>query len=215
MITPKDMDRFNNNQIVAMYQKLNEQLSKTIISKLNQAGDISSFTKAQIRQLELQGGHDIFTEALAKTNSLTAKRKRELVKLYNDIGATEMKGYSSVFKLKGLDYKLSAENIQLLNAALRRANRNLRNFTGSIAYASRSTFIDAVDELYKEVVTGSYDYDSAMRRTSTELAEQNIKLKTKDGRKEKIEVAVRRNLMTSIHQTAQDIAKNIGEQIRC
>lgn len=213
MFTPDDMENFSNNQIVEMYQKLNIDLSKEIIRKIESLGDVSSYTKSQIRTLQLQGGKDIFYKTLEKTSKLTAKQKREIIKLFNEIGEQAMKGYTDVYKLKGLDYELSAENIQLLDTIIKRTNTDLKNLTKSIAYASQKDFINGVDELYKKVITGSNDYSSAMKKTSNELAEKGVTLTTKDGRNEKIEVAVRRNLMTSIHQTAQSIAKNVGDEI--
>lgn len=51
MINPDDMTRFTNNEIVNMYSKLQEDLTKTIISKLRNTGDINSYTRQQIRNL--------------------------------------------------------------------------------------------------------------------------------------------------------------------
>ena len=213
MFTPEDMENFSNNQVVEMYEKLNMELSKTIIKKLKSLGDVSSYTRSQIRTLQLQYGKEIFYKTLDKTNGLTAKRKKEIKKLFDEIGEKALEGYTDVYKLKGLDYELSAENIQLLNKIIQRTNGELKNLTKSIAYASENQFISAVDNLYKEVITGAYDYSSAMKRTITDLAQKGVTLRTKDGRNEKLEVAVRRNLMTSIHQTAQSIAKDVGDVI--
>lgn len=213
MITPKDMEKFSNNEVVIMYQKLNEKLSKTIIQKLRQTGDISSFTKAQIRTLQLQGGKEIFKKALKETNGLTKQRKEEINNLFDEIAEKEMKGYSEVYKQKDIDYELSAESIQLLKKVKKITNNEMKNFTRSVAYASQNTYINAVDELYKQVISGAYDYDSAMKKTITELAEKGVTLKTKDRRNERLEVAVRRNLMTSVKQTANSIAKDVGDII--
>ena len=51
MINPDDMTRFTDNEIVNMYSKLQQDLTKSIISKLKSNGDISSYTKQQIRNL--------------------------------------------------------------------------------------------------------------------------------------------------------------------
>ena len=55
MINPDDMTRFTNNEIVNMYSKLQEELTKSIISKLRNAGDINSYTRQQIRNLRQIG----------------------------------------------------------------------------------------------------------------------------------------------------------------
>lgn len=51
MISPDDMTRFTDNEIVNMYSKLQQDLTKSIISKLKSNGDISSYTRQQIRNL--------------------------------------------------------------------------------------------------------------------------------------------------------------------
>lgn len=51
MINPDDMTRFTNNEIVNMYSKLQQDLTRSIISKLKNAGNINSYTRQQIRNL--------------------------------------------------------------------------------------------------------------------------------------------------------------------
>ena len=213
MITPKDMERFTNNEVVNMYSELNQDLTKTIIKKLKKGGDLSSFTQSQIIALKRAGGEEIFKEALKKTNGLTAKRKKEIENLFDDIADTEMKGYKTVFTKKGIEYKLSKEMIQTLKYAKKVGNKNLNNLTKSIAYKSKRTYIKAVDKVYKEVVTGAYDYNTSIKKAVRDLASNGVKLKNKAGREEQIDVAVKRNLYTGIQQTANDIAKQVGELI--
>lgn len=51
MINPDDMTRFTNNEIVNLYSKLQQDLTKSIINKLKNAGNINSYTRQQIRNL--------------------------------------------------------------------------------------------------------------------------------------------------------------------
>lgn len=51
MINPDNMTRFTNNEIVNMYSKLQQDLTRSIISKLKNAGNINSYTRQQIRNL--------------------------------------------------------------------------------------------------------------------------------------------------------------------
>ena len=213
MISPDDMTRFTNNEIVNMYSKLQEELTKTIINKLKKAGDINSYTRQQIINLRRIGGSKVFYEALKKTNSLTSKRKKEIKQLFDEIGNQSLKGYKETFEQKGIDYKLSPAMINILDYAKRVSNKDLKNLTKSIAYSSKESYIKAVDTMYKEVVTGAYDYEKSIKKAIRNLTEEGITLKTKDGRNEQIDVAVKRNLYTSIHQTAESLALEVGKQI--
>lgn len=213
MISPTDMTKFTNNDIVMMYEKLQQNLSKSIIKSLNNTGDISSYTRQQISNLKKYGGQKIFLEALNKTNNLTAKRKKEIKKLFDDIAVQSMKDYEKVFVEKNIEYELSPSMLQLIDYAKKTTNKNLKNLTKSIAYGTKKSYIKAVDNMYKEIVTGSYDYETSIKKAIRDLTSQGITLKTKNGRNEKIDVAVKRNLYTSIHQTAESLALEIGKQI--
>lgn len=101
----------------------------------------------------------------------------------------------------------------IINYAKRVSNNELKNLTKSIAYASKTSYMNAVDTMYKEVVTGAYDYEKSIKKAVRDITKQGITLKTKDGRNEQIDVAVKRNLYTSIHQTAESLALEIGKQI--
>ena len=213
MFNPDDMERFTNNEIVNMYGKLQEELTKTIISKLRKAGDINSYTRQQIRNLRQIGGRKVFYEALNKTNNLSSKRKKEIKKLFDEIGDQSLKGYKETFNERNVKYELSPSMINILNYASRTSNKDLKNLTKSIAYASKESYIKAVDTMFKEVVTGSYDYEKSIKKAVRDLTKQGITLKTKDGRNEQIDVAVKRNLYTSINQAVKDLGLQIGEAI--
>lgn len=213
MITPKDMDKYTNNEVVKMYEKLNQDLTRNIIKKLRQAGDISSYTRSQMSTLKRIGGNEIFRESLQKTNSLSSKRKKEILKLFDEIADKEMIGYKSVYNQKGIEYKLSPEMIEILNYGISVGNKDVSNLTQSIAYASKKQYIKSVDNVYKEVITGAYDYKTSLKKGIKDLTKKGITLETSDGRNEQIDVAVKRNLYTGIQRTTKELAKEIGEQI--
>ena len=213
MITPQKMSEFEKNKIIDMFSKLNQDLTSSIIKKLQQNEDISSFTKAQMRVLARQGGNEIFKEALNKVNGLSRERKKELLQLFNEIQNEQMKGYKQTYEAKGLEYQVSNEVQQLVDSIYRQTNKELKNMTKSIAFASKTTYINALDDLYTKVASGSFDYSSAMKSTINSLAEKGITLKDSAGRNTSLETAVKRNLMTSLTQTANDIAKQVGDEI--
>ena len=207
MITPQRMSEFEKNKIIDMFSKLNQDLTSSIIKKLQQNGDISSFIKAQMRVLARQGGKEVFNEALNKVNGLSRERKKQLLQLFNEIQNEQMKGYKQTYEAKGLEYQVSNEVQQLVDSIYRQTDKELKNMTKSIALASKEAYINGVDDLYTKVASGSFDYSSAMKSTINALAEKGITLKDSAGRNTSLETAVKRNLMTSLTQSANYIAK--------
>ena len=176
MITPQKMSEFEKNKIIDMFSKLNQDLTSSIIKKLQQNEDISSFTKAQMRVLARQGGKEVFNEALNKVNGLSRERKKQLLQLFEELQNEQMKGYKETYEAKGLEYEISQEVQTLVDSIYRRTNKDLKNMTRSIAFSSKTTYINALDDLYTKVASGSFDYSSAMKSTINALAEKGITL---------------------------------------
>ena len=213
MITPQKMSEFEKNKIIDMFSKLNQDLTSSIIKKLQQNEDISSFTKAQMRILARQGGKEVFNEALKRINGLSRERKKQLLQLFEELQNEQMKGYKYTYEAKGLEYEISQEVQTLVDSIYRQTNKELQNMTKTIAFSSKKTYVNALDDLYTKVASGSFDYSSAMKSTINALAEKGITLKDSAGRNISLETAVKRNLMTSLTQTANDIAKQVGDEI--
>lgn len=213
MLTPSKLTELNNNKVVELYEMLNQEITNEIINKIVSDGDITNYTKKQIKHLASNGGKEIFNSSLEKTQMLTSARKKELKVLFNDMLKTEMKGYKKTFERAGKTYEVTDNMIRLVNSVIRQKNANLKNLTGTIAYASNQAYVEAMNDIYAKVATGTSDYESSLKKTINELATSGVTLKTAKGTKEKIEVAVRRDLFDGLRNTANDIAKEVGDII--
>lgn len=212
MLTPNKLTKLEQNEIVELYTKLNQQLTRTIIKKLKENKDISTFTKSQMKVLARQGGKEIFKEALNKVNGISRERKKALQELFDELVKTEYSGYKEQYKFAGTDFEISPVSMQIVKSMIDRAGLELNNLTNTIAFASQKIYVNALNDLYKKVATGSYDYQSAIKSTINELSNKGITLSS-NGKNYKLESTVKMNLFTSLTQTANDISKNIKDDI--
>lgn len=214
MLTPEYLNLIEFNDVVDIYTKLNINITADIIRRVSAMGNISSITRNQIKILMQTNGKEIFEKTLMETAMLTAERKEALKTLYEDIAKNDMQGYKDLYKYRNKPYKLSAIQYQILNAGLKQTNRILKNFTNTIAFRSKQIYIDAVDEAYTKIASGAFDYATAINQAVQKLADKGITLKDRIGRNVQLEVAVRRNVMSGIQETAnimnRDIEKNLG-----
>ncbi len=102
---------------------------------------------------------------------------------------------------------------EIISKAEEESNKKLINLTKTIAYATQQTYVKAMNDIYKDVGTGKEDHFTAYKKVVDQLTKNGVTLIAKDGRKEKLEVVVRRGLFGSLHQTANEIAKKVGEDI--
>ena len=216
MLTPDYLDKkMYVNKVVEMYQELNTKLTKQIISKLKENGDISSFTKHQLRTLAKRGGKEVFINALNTTSALSKKRKKELVALFTEITKHDLQSYKTLYDYRGKELKLTEEQLNILNNAVKMTDKELKNFTKTISFSCQQNYVDALDEMYLQVGTGAVDYQTAFRKTTNALAEKGVTLPMKNGVNRSLEASVRQSVIYGVRQNARALNKDVGEYLGC
>lgn len=215
MLTPEYLNIIEFNDVVELYNKLNIEITADIISRISVMNDITSVSKKQLKILLQTNGAEVFNDALEKTSLLTRETKNALKLLFENMAKEDMKGYKELYEYRGMPFKLSEIQYKILNQGLKATQKTLKNLTNTIAFQSQQAYVDVVDQAYMKAVTGAFDYTSAINSAVQQLADKGITLKDKLGRNVQLEVAVRRNVLSGIHETANNINRNIEEDLEC
>ena len=215
MLSPEYLDSIEFNDVVELYNRLNIDITADIIERVSQMQDITETTINQLKILKETNGKEVFNNAIEQTSMITAETKKALKKLFEDMAKEDLQGYKELFKYRDKPFKLSATQYAILNQGLKQTNKTLKNFTNTIAFQSKQAYVNTIDEAYMKVVSGAFDYQSAISTACQELADKGITLKDKLGRNVQLEVAVRRNVMYGIQSTANNINKDIDEYLKC
>ena len=114
---------------------------------------------------------------------------------------------------------------KLLKAQIEHTSGQCWNFTRSLGYAERNAdgqviisslgdfMIDQMDAAHLKVMNGVTDYNTAIRQACNALAASGVRtVYYNSGRSDRIEVAVRRALMTSVSQVTQKISEQNAEE---
>ena len=215
MITPEFLEELDYSKLVMIYSKLNIKLTELIIESILKTGKLDSYTKRQLQTLLSTGGKEIFEKALEETSLLNSQVKDEVKKTYTKMAQKNMQGYKKLYEYKGIEFAISKTQLQILNQAIKQTGKDLINFTKTIAFSGQQAYVNAVDNAYFQVITGGRDYISVIEDTVKELAKQGITLEDSAGRKVQLETAVRRNILTGIKQTADEITDDIEKELGC
>lgn len=215
MLTPEYLNSIEFNDVVMLYNKLNIEITADIIKRVSQMQEITSTTRNQLEILLQTNGTEIFNNALLKTSELTLETKRALRILFEDVAKEDIQGYKELFEYRNKPFRLSELQYKILNQGLNETNNTLKNLTNTIAFQSQQMYVSAVDEAYMEVVSGAFSYQSAISKACQRLANRGITLKDRLGRNVQLEVAVRRNVLSGIHQTANKINRDIESYLGC
>lgn len=215
MLTPEYLESIEFNKVVELYNKLNIEITADIIQRIAGMNDITSTTKDELKILVQTNGIDVFNKALEKTSLLTAERKKQLKRLFEDMTQEDMQDYKKMYDYRNKTFKLSESQYKILNQGLKSTDKTLRNLTNTIAFQSQQMYVNAVDLAYMQVASGAIDYSTAIKNIVQNLADAGITLKDRAGRKVQLEVAVRRNVMTGIQQTANSVNRDIESYLGC
>lgn len=215
MLTPEYLNLIEFNDVVELYNKLNIDITADIITRISTMNDITEVSRKQMKILLQTNGKEVFNKALEKTSLLTRETKNALKLLFENMAKEDMQGYKELYEYRNKLFKLSENQYKILNQGLQQTNRLLRNMTNTIAFQSQQAYINAVDEAYMKAVTGAFDYTSAINTAVQQLADKGITLKDKLGRNIQLETAVRRNVLSGIHETANNINRDIEESLGC
>lgn len=215
MLTPEYLNSIEFNDVVLLYNKLNIEITADIIKRVSQMQDITATTINQLKVLLQTNGAEVFNKALQQTAMLTAETKRALKLLFEDVAKEDIQGYKELFEYRNKPFKLSELQYEILNEGMNQTNNTLKNFTNTIAFQSQQMYVNAIDEAYMEVVSGAFDYQSAINKVCQNLANKGITLKDRLGRNVQLEVAVRRNVLSGIHETANKINRDIEKNLGC
>lgn len=215
MLTPDFLNYLEFNDVVKIYEQLNIDITADIITRIAQGEEITEVSRKQLEILKETNGEEIFNEALKKTSLLTSQTKEALKKTFETMTKEDIQGYKELYEYRNKLFKLSENQYKILNQGLKQTNRILRNFTNTIAFQSKQAYVETIDKAYMKVVTGAFDYNSAINSAVSELAKKGITLKDKAGRNVQLEVAVRRNVLSGIRETANNLERDIEEELGC
>ena len=209
------LDKIWWNSVIDLYDRLNVNLMAEIINRVIRMGNVSSMSKKQLKILAQRNGDEIFEYILKNTALIDAELKEELEKVYTKAINENMKDYKPLYDYRGKEFKLTESQLKILNGALKNANETYRNLTNTIAFKGKQDYVNIVDKYFGQVVTGGTDYISAITNAVKELSNKGITLQDSLGREVQLDVAVRRNILTGVKQTADSVNDEIAKYLGC
>lgn len=198
-----------------IYSELDIETIQLIIDKIVEMGDLSLLSEYELNAIKEKDRQEIFEKTLEEVGFLTAYMNGATKKIYNDYAHYLIRSNKELYEYRGLKVKLNPVQLDMLNNGLRETQNILRNFTGTVAFASETTYVEAVDKAFLEVLSGNKTYQDAIYQTYKELALKGIQLTDSAGRKVQLETAIERNLRMGLQNTANRISDNLFNELGC
>ena len=215
MLTPKQLSNCAND-IIALYQQLDERIAKDIARRIVKANYITDTANWQIKMLQECGmlQNDILT-SVAQYSGISEKTLKELFEETTNTAVTYDMSIYSKSGLNPIPLNISPRAMQTLEAGFNKTNGNLQNLTKTTAVTSQTAFINACTLAEMKVSSGAFDYNTAIIDAIKQVSDNGAWVQYPSGHRDRLDVAVRRNVITGIGQTTGEICLGYAHDMEC
>ena len=215
MLTPEQLGHCADD-IVKLYSELNETIIRDVARRIAKAAAISDTGKLQLNALQNLGilQQDVLA-SVAKYNNMSDEY---LQRIFADAAASAVEYDSKIYRANGLDplpLNLSPSAMKILEAGYNKTKGNITNLTRTTAVSTQTKFIEACTMAEMKAESGAFSPEQAIFDALKSLAEEGATVIYPSGHEDKVDVAVRRNVMTGIGQTTGEICLSYAEELRC
>lgn len=221
------------------YRDLEVSIMKDVVRRIQKAGKITSTADWQIQRLIILGNS---TEDIKALVSKAVDGNEEMVRqLYEEVIASEYTSQKELYEAIGkefIPYEQNAELQQITEALIRQSTEELYNITkstgfmvdmgnGKTVYTPLADIYNGyLDDAITGMANGAYDYNTLVRKTTNMMTRSGLRtghvfsdtgtdygIDYASGHHNRIDVAVRRALLTGFGQLAGQVTDRNAQQL--
>lgn len=210
-----------------MFYELQDRIMSDVVRRLRKTGEITSTADYQLVKVQILGNSTEFIESEIKR--LTGMTDPEIWEVYDKVANKDYTRMRSAYEQINGNFVPYEENDilqQWTEAVVRQTKGNLENITGSLGFTvdmggGRTAFTPLsqyyqqyLDRACLDVVTGSFDYNTVLRRVVKEMTASGLQtVDYASGYHSRAPVAARRALMTGVHQLTAKMNEKIAKDL--
>ena len=204
------------DRIIALYHQLEDDILSAVIRRILKMGYISESSKHQLEVLQAAGLlYDDIVQLIAdRTDACTAQVRA----LFEDAGVQTVAIDNSLHEAAGalpIDIRQDSSTRQVLEAGYKKTLGTMRNLVSTTATQTQTAFIQTCDRIYMQVSSGAFSYQEAIMNALRALADTGAEVVYPTKHKDRMDVAVRRCVLTGVSQTAAAVSLRQAEDAGC
>ena len=215
MLTPEQLAHCADD-IVELYSQLEEAIVRDVASRIVKTGTMTDTAIWQTQHMQELG--TLNSDILNSISKYSGKCESELKKLFEDAAITATEYDNEIYRKNGLtpkSIKVSDTQLQILEAGFKKTQGNLSNLTLTTAVSSQTSFINACSLAELKATSGAFTPQQAIADAIKQVAQDGAFVIYPSGHRDRLDVAVRRNVMTGIGQTTGQICLANAHELGC
>ena len=203
-------------QLLGLYQQLEDDIVADMVRRMLRMGFVSETTAYQAEVLQTAG--ILYDDILQMIADRTDASVAQVRVMFEDAGVQTVEIDNDTHEAAGeapADIRQDGGMKQVLDAGYRKTLGTMRNLVSTTANTTQTAFLQACDRAYMQVSSGAFSYQDAIRMAVRNLADGGAYVTYPTGHQDRIDVAVRRCVLTGVGQTAAAVAKKRAEDSGC
>lgn len=204
------------SQILALYQQLENDVIADMVRRMLKMGFVSESTAYQAEVLQTAGL--LYDDIIQLIADRTDASVQQVKALFEDAGVQTVEIDNEVHEAAGevpVDIRQGAGMKQVLEAGYKKTLKTMRNLTGTTASKAQATFISTCDRAYMQVSSGAFSYQQAISQAVKSFSDIGATVQYPSGHVDRLDVAMRRAVLTGVGQTSAAVAKKHAEYAEC
>lgn len=227
MFTPTEIEALPS-AMEQLYRSLQLNIMSDLTERLKANGEeITSAADWQINRLyELGVSKDEIDSLIQSTLDVSDD---EIDRIYDEVVKSGYARNEELYADKGKEYIPYAENEQLqqlVKAVKNQTKSEFKNITGSLGFAVRNPdntvsftplakfYQDTLDNGLMQIASGAFDYNTMLKKVVKTMTDSGLRtVDYASGWSNRVDVAVRRALMTGFNQVVAKVNEDNAEQL--
>lgn len=204
------------DDVLEIYAELEDRIIADVVRRIVKTGNMTESAKWQVRQAQEMGL--LYNDIIKDIAQFTGKGKQAIRRLFRDAGTETVKNDNRIHIKAGkspLDIRQSESMLQILNGIYKERLTDLKNLTGTTAITSQTAYINACNSAFMMVSSGAFSYQQALRTTIQEVADKGAFVLYPSGHTDRLDVAVRRSLLTGVGLASRQISEENSRLMEC
>lgn len=215
MLSPDYLDHIADDLLV-MYAELDELIVRDIARRLVSTGVVTA--SAERQAIVLRDSGLLYEDVVAEVAKAADASDAQVRALFEDAGMEATKWDREVYLAAGLSpppIRQSEIAWRTLMAGAKKTSGNLRNLTMTTASQAQQAYIEAATIAEMQVESGAFSYGVAIRDAVKKAAEDGAWVSYPSGHRDRLDVAVRRAVLTGVGQTCAEVGLAYADEMGC
>ena len=215
MLTPDYLEHISDD-IIKLYSELEKSIVKDIAKRLIKTNLLIPSVNHQVKVLQESGM--LYEDIIKEISKITGKSEEKIKQIFENSAIQSINLDDEIYKKAGFNpipLKQSESMLNMLIGGIEKTNKQINNLTMTLAGNSQAKFTNAVNLAYMQVTSGAFDKNTAILNAVKSLSEDGLDITYPSGKTSKVDVAVRRAVVTGVNQTCGKLQEMRADEFEC